>query len=403
MALFSVVGLSAAFLTVICWFPWLDGGTLRATRFSQWLGGTLRHWPRARRDLRWGIAGAVLAVVVAGGLWQLRSDDDLRSLQSSPQALIDQQIAVGRLLGMPSPAQFFLVRGDDAEQTLQHEEALTERLRALTGEGRIGGYRAVTDWLPSQQRQREGAELSAKVEDAVLAQVGQAMGERLRRPAFSDTDLDIGTFLRSPASQPVRPLWLGKLGNGSASVVLVDDLSRADALALLERQSEGLPGVRWVDRTADFSHLLRHYRVMMSSLLLAGVAVIFAALYWRYRAQAWRVLLPTVLAGVLTVALLGWLGQPLQLFNVLALMLLLGMGIDYGIFLSEHRGDPAAWLAVCVGAASTWLSFGLLSLSATPALRAFGLTLLLGIGLVWLISPLFRPAAPLELPDHPAR
>ena len=59
--------------------------------------------------------------------------------------------------------------------------------------------------------------------------------------------------------------------------------------------------------------------------------------------------------------------------------------------LVEHRGDASAWLAVCVGAASTWLSFGLLGLSATPALRAFGLTLLFGIGLVWLISPLFRP------------
>ena len=87
------------------------------------------------------------------------------------------------------------------------------------------------------------------------------------------------------------------------------------------------------------------------------------------------------------------MGEPLQLFNVLALILLLGMGIDYGIFLMEHRGDDSAWLAVCVGAASTWLSFGLLSLSATPALHAFGLTLLFGIGLVWLLSPLFRPLA----------
>jgi predicted exporter len=116
-------------------------------------------------------------------------------------------------------------------------------------------------------------------------------------------------------------------------------------------------------------------------------------MWWRYRALAWRALAPTLLAGLLTVALLGLLGQPLQLFNILALLLLLGMGIDYGIFLIEHRGDPSAWLAVCVGAASTWLAFGLLGLSATPALRAFGLTLLFGIGLVWLISPLFRPAA----------
>src|SRR5690606_14504795 len=133
-------------------------------------------------------------------------------------------------------------------------------------------------------------------------------------------------------------------------------------------------------------------RRMMGALLLAGVVLVFGVLAWRYRGQSWRVIAPTLLAGLLTVALLGWLNQPLQLFNVLALLLLLGMGIDYGIFLLAPRGDRSAWLSVCVGAASTWLSFGLLALSSTPALRAFGLTLLLGIGLVWLITPLFRPA-----------
>jgi len=181
------------------------------------------------------------------------------------------------------------------------------------------------------------------------------------------------------------------VGKGVASVVMVDDLSQDGALHLLEAQASGIDGVRWVDRTADFSALLKHYRKLMSALLLVGIVLVFAVLYWRYRAQAWRVFAPTLAAGGLTLGLLGLFGQPLQLFNVLALMLLLGMGIDYGIFLVEHRGDASAWLAVCVGAASTWLSFGLLGLSATPALRAFGLTLLFGIGLVWLISPLFRP------------
>ena len=67
----------------------------------------------------------------------------------------------------------------------------------------------------------------------------------------------------------------------------------------------------------------------------------------------------------------GWLGESLQLFNVLALILLLGIGVDYGIFLLEHDGDGSAWLAVVLGAASTLLSFGLLGLSGTPALRAW--------------------------------
>jgi predicted exporter len=393
MALFSVVGLAAAFVTVILWFPWLDGGTVRQTRFSHWLGNTLQRWPRLRGRSLGGVITALL-LFCAGGMLFLHVDDDLRSLQSSPPALMEQQIRISRLLGMPSPAQFFLVQGADAGQLLQREEALTARLRALEGQGRIGSHRALSDWLPSPLQQDADARLAAQAESAVLQAVGAVSGEALQRPTFASTPIDLQAFLASPASAPFRPLWIGALGEGVASVVLVDDLSQPSALADLDQAGAGLPGVRWVDRTADFSRLLGHYRKLMSGMLLAGVALVFAALWWRYRRDAWRVIVPTLLAGGLTLAVLALLGHPLQLFNVLALMLLLGMGIDYGIFLLEHRGDPSAWVAVCVGAASTWLSFGLLGLSATPALRAFGMTLLLGIGLVWLLSPLFRPAPP---------
>lgn len=392
MALFSVVGLSAAFATVICWFPWLDGGEVRDTAFARRIGDSLQRLPRIGATRAWGVAGAIALVFIAGGLWQLRADDDLRSLQSSPRPLVAQQVEAGRILGLPSPAQFFLVRGDDAEQVLQREEALVARLQALQARGEIRGWRALSDWLPSQRAQAESAALSAKVEDEVLAKVGAATGERLRRAGFAARPLKLTDFLASAASQPVRQLWIGELDGDVASVVMIDGLSKRTA-AVLAAQTGGLPGVRWVDRTADFSRLLGHYRKLMGYLLLIGVALIFAALYARYRSNAWRILLPTVLAGLSAIAALGWIGLPLQLFNVLALLLLLGVGIDYGIFLLEHDGDPRAWMAVCVGAASTWLAFGLLGLSATPALRAFGLTLLFGIGAVWLLSPLFRPHA----------
>ena len=56
----------------------------------------------------------------------------------------------------------------------------------------------------------------------------------------------------------------------------------------------------------------------------------------------------------------------------------------------ESTDAGSAWLAVVLGAAGTWLSFGLLALSSTPALRSFGLTLLFGILLVWFAAPLYR-------------
>ncbi len=75
--------------------------------------------------------------------------------------------------------------------------------------------------------------------------------------------------------------------------------------------------------------------------------------------------------------------------HVLALLLLLGMGVDYGIFLEEAQGVRRArgWLAVVLASVSTLLSFGLLSLSATPALHFFGTTMLIGITTIALLTP----------------
>jgi predicted exporter len=81
--------------------------------------------------------------------------------------------------------------------------------------------------------------------------------------------------------------------------------------------------------------------------------------------------------------------------HVLALLLLFGMGVDYGIFLEEARGERRArgWLAVVLAAASALLSFGLLGLSSTPALHFFGTTMLIGISTIALLTPFCSPRA----------
>ena len=402
MALFSVVGLLATFLTTVCWFPWLDRGTVPASRFAAALSASLAAWPALARSRRALLLGGLVALFGLGGLAQLRTDDDLRQLQSSPAALMQDQRELGRLLGAPSPAQFFLVRGQDPEQVLQREEALKARLDGLVADGALAGYRALSDWLPSQARQQADAALTARTENAVLAGLNAALGETLVRPAFAAEPLTLERWLAHPASAAARSLWLGDIGGGlQASVLMLRGLDGPALLPRLQAASTGLDGVHWVDRTADISTLLGRYRHAMTWLLLLGHGAVFLALVPRYRRAAWRAWLPTAIATALTLAALGWLGQPLQLFNVLAFALLLGVGVDYGVFLLEHRDDGAAWLAVLLGAGSTWLAFGLLALSSTPALRAFGLTLLIGLPLVALLAPALRPRNATPLPAVP--
>jgi len=149
--------------------------------------------------------------------------------------------------------------------------------------------------------------------------------------------------------------------------------------------------VQWVDKVDEISSVLGRYRQYMGWVVLGAYVVVYALLFPRYRRRTWRVLAPAALASIATLALLGFAAQKLQLFHVLALMLLLGVGVDYGIFIQEHpdRRNHTPWLAIGMSAANTILSFGLLGLSRTPALQAFGLTMLVGTALAWLLVPCF--------------
>lgn len=381
VALFSAAGLAGAFLTVLAWYPVLDRGAVRSTRFASAWAATRAKWPRLRGARAVGTL-ALLAVVVAAGLSRLRADDDVRALQASPPALVEAQRRVAALVGLPSPAQFFLVRGADEEQRLLREAQLTGQLEVLRREGALSGYQAVSSWVPAASQQALDQQLFVSRRAEVLGVLAGDL-ESSTPPPPSVAPLTVQALLATPAGEALRPLWLE-----DASVVLLaspskEALGRFAALGTME-------GVRFVDRTASMSSLLGRWRVGMSWLLGLGAAVVFAALWWRFRGRAWRALVPTVLAAGLALATVGFLGEPLTLFHVLALWLLLGMGVDYGIFLLEHPSTEAgeAWLAVGLGAVSTLLSFGLLGTSTTPAIHAFGVTLGVGIAAVWALSPL---------------
>lgn len=392
MAVFSAVGLLAAFLTAACWFPVLDRHAPRDSRFAAVIRASLDRWPRWDGTRKaWGLAGLVASLSLLGML-RLHASDDLRHWQGSPPELVQAQITVGKLLGTPSVAQFYLVKGADAQQVLEREEALKERLDALVGRHVLTGYAAVSDWVPSARRQQADARLTARVENEVLTGINAALGEKLVRPAFAREPMLPQQWLASPASAAARVLWLGQVDGQFMSVVMLHGLHDVKALPDLEGAAAGLDGVRWVNRAADISSLLGRYRWSMTLLLAAGHVLVFAALWLRFRRDAWRAWLPTAIASVIAVAAQGWVGEPFQLSNILALLLLLGIGVDYGIFLLEHDGADGgvAWLAVVLGAASTWLSFGLLALSSTPALHAFGFTLMVGVAVVWVGSPWLR-------------
>lgn len=401
MAVFSAMGLLFAWLTVVCWFPLLvKPATLRHGALARRYGAALAHWPRwSPRAVPLTMA-AVLALLAALGWSRLQVNDDIRSLQTPPAALVRDQLKLGKLLDAPTPVQYYLVRAGSEEQLLQREEALKRRLDPLVAQGRMTGYQALSNWVASDRTQaarRALVETKLLADDGPLAGVARAIGEddnwvRATRAHLltKAAPMRVESFLQTPASEPWRHLWLGETGSVHASIVALRGMQYA-ALPVLAHAGDSIDGVQWVDKVGEISSVLGRYCQYMGCVVLGAYAVVYVLLFLRYRARAWRVLAPTAIASIATLAVLGFAGMPLQLFHVLALMLLLGVGVDYGIFMQEkpERGLAAPWLAVGLSAVNTILSFGLLGLSHTPALQAFGLTMLVGTTLVWLTAPCF--------------
>ena len=392
LAAFSAIGVAAAWITVTLWLPALDrgphfvhGARLLAAAEMLW-----RFWEDpTRRPLRRILLGTLLAAAALGAV-MLHTDDDVRRMQSLSADLRRQEIEIQKLTGLTGGGQFLLVRGGSTEEVLAREEALLPILAAARADRKLQGFQAVAQYVPSAGRQRENRRfaderLYGPFLQAHWTQLGASGDPELRAPPG---------FLVPTMVTDSGPL--GFLANliveaGESRATHVVALNGAMRLAELRADTERVPGVTFVDPAGDVTRLLGEYRRRAVMLLVVSALLMVPVLVWRFGvAGGLRVALPPAIALVLTPLLLALLGVPLTFFSTIALVLILAMGIDYAIFCRESSGErrQTTMLGVWLASLTTQLSFGLLALSSAFAVAAFGATMLIGITLCFLLSPL---------------
>jgi len=395
-AVFSVVGLLEAGLVVALIFP------VTLTRAPDVATHAAVHWPQrfiaaASRASRWRYLVPALALLLAvPGWWRLHASDDVRELQHLPAGLLETDEHIRTTLGQLPPPGFFLIEGQDLEQALVREEALFARVHAELPQASALG---LSRFLPSAARQRAslaawdkslaapaelraaftGFGLPATLADSVEAAWRASPHAPLDAEALLDAAPDLRRFV---------------VPNGEGVALLSTVAADADIdAAPLDRAAAAVPGARFVVPLARIADTFHRIRVRATGLVIIGYLLISALLVWRYgRREAVRMLYPPLLALGVTLGALGWLGEPVNIFVVVALILILGLGRDYAVFLREGgalRRSPA--LAVTLSALTTVSSFGLLALSQTAALHAFGLATLIGILASYLSAPLSLP------------
>ncbi len=395
LALFSSAGLIGAYLTLLCccnlWRRRLVvDERSHVPRAAGWYLGV---WLNLSSRYRFLIVAA-LALVVLAGFRLIEINDNVSVLQSQPEELKRQEAMIRDILGVDPGSTFLLVPSSSDDGVLQLEESLRVALERMIEAGTLGGYQAVSRWVPSRARQAQSLSAYSNLISTQLADyfeslgVSEGMTAEVVAELTRDTEaLEIDAWLEHPVSAQFRNLWLDVGEDKSASIILLYGLQ--DTIGLREALVE-FPSVVVANKAEEMSNLFGQYRVRVTWVLAAAYAIILLGLATRYGLRQSAILLiPPVFAGALALIIISVIGNSLNLFNFLAMILVLGIGIDFTLFLAEARGDRRVTMfAITLSALTTMLSFGLLSLSSTYAVHSFGITVLIGIACAYLLSPL---------------
>lgn len=399
LALFSVTGLLAAAATTSWVLPALQHAPIPPARHLRRWRRSLGRLPRVPRTATVVLAWLLVSAGVASALTLARFETDLAGASPVPQDLAERDGTLRSAIGLAEPRYLVVVHAASREETLQASEKAADELDEQVARGRLERFDAPTQILPSAATQSRRAEALPDPE-ALRRSVTEATAELgLRAEGFAPFIEAVSDSSELPPLQPhdlqpgpIRDWVQARLHqhpDGSWSALLY--LGGVQDPAGLERD---LSTGRLIDLRRQASALATDYQhqAMIHFGLGAGLIVMVLLLGLRSAARGLEVALSAAAAVGGTIALLSLLGIPLGVFHIIAMLLVVGLSIDYGLF--ARPGDPSGMGSVTVCAVSSVVAFTILATAKIPLLQAMGLTVACGATLAWLLAILFanRPS-----------
>jgi predicted exporter len=404
MGLLATIGVSTALAVSVLVLPGLlpERGAPRISRRSAHLLGTAVVWLERHRVILWVVPVACVGLA-AFSVPRIHWVDDLAELQGASPELMAETERVRARLSSADATRFVIAEGETADEAIARNDGVHARLAPLVEAGALSGFRSLHDFLRSEALQRANLEalradptLPERL-DAVYAQAGFRPGAfagfAASLAAEPPPPLRLDDLESSPVADVVRALWL-ELPDRVAVLTHLEGVRDPGAI---ESAVTGVEGVRFFDQRRFFREVYGGYRERVVDVVVWGTFSVIALLLLYYRAvrPALAAALPPMLVACLLAAIAAATGTPVHILHVFGLVLVMGMGGDYGIFVCDAAAaeteDPDAMGAtlhcVLLATLTTIFVFGVLGLSSHPVLSALGLTTAVGIALSFLLAP----------------
>ncbi len=225
---------------------------------------------------------------------------------------------------------------------------------------------------------------------------------------FQDLAETLRTLKRQPQSEPVaiedlppelRARYVGRTGHYRLFVYPAENVWEYGPLTrfVADVQSVDPDAHGTTVTTFEYLRLLKDGYTRATLYAVIGAAAL-ALVMFRAVGPALLALVPLGLGAVWTLGLMAWLGVPFNAANLLLLPLIVGVGIDNGIYLvhrvREGRGRaaerrplaPSAAKAITLASLTNIVGFGSLMLSSHRGIWSLGFVVALGVLCLWVAS-----------------
>jgi predicted RND superfamily exporter protein len=380
----------------------------------------LSRFPRA-------VVAASLGVSLLLGFYalSLTFDDDISNIRPKHNEALILQEKIAEKFGLSYYHFVAVAERKTVEEALIVNEQMAALLRSWNGKEGIAGFDSLETLLPSQASQKgrlayirsqQAAELNG---DRIARTFQKALQENGLRPSFYDAYLKQFRRFLSPshliAWEEVQESSLGRILN---RYLKVDEKGvRVATYIYQDRQAwrDGPPAELLAQLTALGSVKCAGVNILSRELktrvygdaklatLLALLGIIFL-LYLDFRSikLSLLALIPLGFGILWMFGLMEAFGMKLNLMNIFAVIMILGIGVDYGVHLlhryyEDQEMEVSLALnqvgkAVLMAALTTIFGFGTITYSDYPGLISMGVACILGVGTCALASLILLPA-----------
>lgn len=312
-------------------------------------------------------------------------------------------------LGFWYGGSMMLLVAENKQQVLLASEKILTPLNELVKQETIAGFDMAAHFLPSENRQIRNLEAIQDVEaiedNLRLALTDLPFKPNVFKPFLQD--LESANNLQPITPDAPTSQWQTLVGNKldsllfpfeaqAAGVILLHDVANHQAMNEFAAQHPELYYMHLKSASTDLvaRSVERVFHAIMACILIIYIALAFA---FKCVYRPLKVMVPTFTAAIAVAAILVFSGNPLSIFHLISLLLVIGLGLDYSLFFNRLPDHPDEWnttfKSIWVCGITTILVFGILSFSTTPPLEAIGITVALGASLsivfaaMWAATP----------------